>query len=92
MEAFMQWMSTSDKSLSSNNPIVLIKFVNDMYAIIYDTSLSNEIEVGIKAGIPYCKYCKSNDCGHVGFTICEEQLGGHRYDGKEQTAEDIVDS
>jgi len=92
-EAFMQWMGSSDKkSLSSGNPIVLIKFINDVSTILYDTTLSNNIEVKLTGGVPYCKHCKSDDCTHVGFTICLEQLGGHRHDGKEETTDDIVDS
>lgn len=90
-EAFMKWMGSSDKkSLSSGNPIVLIKFINDVSTILYDTTLSNNIEVKLTGGVPYCKHCKSDDCAHVGFTICLEQLGGHRHDGKEETTDDIV--
>jgi hypothetical protein len=92
-EAFMQWMgSTNKKSLTSDNPIVLIKFVNDVHTVLYDTTLSKEVEVILTGGIPYCKYCRSDDCAHVGFTICLEQLGGHRHDGKEETIDDIVGS
>ena len=92
-EAFMQWMGSSDKkSLTSDNPIVLIKFVNDMHTVLYDTTISKEVEVRLTGGIPYCKYCKSDECAHVGFTICLEQLGGHRHDGKEETIDDIVGS
>ena len=92
-EAFMRWMGSSDKkSLSSGNPIVLIKFINDVSTILYDTTLSNNIEVKLTGGVPYCKHCKSDDCAHVGFTICLEQLRGHRHDGKEETTDDIVGS
>ena len=92
-EAFMQWMGSSDKkSLTSDNPIVLIKFVNDMHTVLYDTTLSKEVEVRLTGGIPYCNYCKSDECAHVGFTICLEQLGGHRHDGKEETTDDMVGS
>ncbi|MDW0143663.1 MAG: hypothetical protein QOK69_01645 [Nitrososphaeraceae archaeon] len=92
-EAFMKWMGSSDKkSLISGNPIVLIKFINDVSTILYDTTLSNNIEVKLTGGVPYCNYCKSDDCAHVGFTICLEQLGGHRHDGKEETTDDIVGS
>lgn len=52
-EAFMQWMGSSDKkSLSSGNPIVLIKFINDVSTILYDTTLSNNIEVKLTGGVP----------------------------------------
>lgn len=92
-EAFMQWMGSPDKkSLKSDNPIVLVKFINDVHTVLYDTSLSKEVEVKLSSGIPYCNYCKSDDCAHVGFTICVEQLGRHRHDGKEETIEEIVDS
>lgn len=92
-EAFMLWMSSSDKkSLTSDNPIVLIKFVNDAHTVLYDRNLSKEVEVRLTEGIPYCNYCKSDECAHVGFTICIEQLGRHRNDGKEETIDDIVSS
>jgi enoyl-CoA hydratase/carnithine racemase len=41
---------------------------------------------------PYCRYCKLDDCSHVGFALCVEQLYGHRRGraGKEQTVDDIV--
>jgi hypothetical protein len=92
-EAFMQWMGSSDKkSLISDNPIVLTKFVNDVHTVLYDTSLSKEIDVKLTGGIPYCNYCKSDECAHVGFTICLEQLEGHRPNGEEETVDDIVNS
>jgi hypothetical protein len=92
-EAFMQWMGSSDKkSHTSDNPIVLTKFVNDVHTVLYDTSLSKEIDVKLTGGIPYCNYCKSDECAHVGFTICLEQLEGHRPNGEEETVDDIVDS
>lgn len=91
-EAFMQWMGSSDKkSVTSDNPIVLKKFVNDVHTVLYDTSLSMEIDVKLTGGIPYCNYCKSDECAHVGFTICLEQLEGHRPNGEEETVDDIVD-
>ena len=92
-DAFMQWMNSADKkSLSSANPIVLIKFMNDVHTVLYDTTLAKEIDVESSNGIPYCNYCKSDDCAHVGFTICLEQLEGHRRADKEETVDDIVDS
>ena len=92
-EAFMHWMSSPDrKSLTSDNPIILIKFVNDVNTVLYDTSLAKEVDVNFTGGIPYCNYCKSDECAHVGFTICLEQLEGHRPSGEEETVDDIVDS
>jgi hypothetical protein len=92
-EAFMQWMGSSDKkSVTSDNPMVLKKFINDVHTVLYDTSLSREIDVKLTGGIPYCNYCKSNECAHIGFTICLEQLEGHRPNGEEETVDDIIDS
>lgn len=91
-EAFIQWMGSSDKkSVTSDNPIILKRFVNDVHTVLYDTSLSKEIDIKLTGGIPYCSYCKSDECAHVGFTICLEQLEGHRPNGEEETVDDIVD-
>ncbi|HXX99037.1 MAG TPA: hypothetical protein VEL11_18250 [Candidatus Bathyarchaeia archaeon] len=90
--AFMHWLNSEDKrSLSStDNPIVLLKFINDKHTILYDTNLHEEVDVEINEGIPYCKYCKEDDCAHVGFAIEIEQLFGHSRSGKEETIEDII--
>ena len=90
-EAFMQWMGSPDKkSLTCDNPIVLIRFINDVHAVLYDTSLSKEVEVRLASGIPYCSYCKSDDCAHIGFTICVEQLVRHGHIGNDETIEEII--
>ena len=90
--AFMHWMNSENKkSITSDNPIVLLKFVNDKHTILYDTDLHSEVDVHINEGVPYCKYCKLDDCSHVGFAICIEELYGHRRgSGKEETIDDIV--
>jgi hypothetical protein len=90
--AFMHWMNSENKkSITSDNPIVLLKFVNDRHTILYDTDLHSEVDVHINEGVPYCKYCKLDDCSHVGFAICIEELYGHRRGrGKEETIDDIV--
>jgi hypothetical protein len=90
--AFMHWLNSEDKqSLSStDNPIVLLKFVNDKHTILYDTRLCKEVDVEISKGVPFCRYCKEDDCAHVGFAVCIEQLCGHRRTRKEETAEDIL--
>lgn len=90
--AFMCWMNSENKkSISSDNPIVLLKFVNDKHTILYDTDLHSEVDVQINEGVPYCKYCKLDDCSHVGFAVCVEELYGHRRGrGKEQTIDDIT--
>ena len=90
--AFMHWLNSDDKrSLSfADNPIVLLKFINDKHTILHDTRLHADVDVEINKGIPYCKYCKEDDCAHVGFAICVEQLYGHRRSGTEERIEDII--
>ena len=90
--AFMHWMNSENKkSITSDNPIVLLKFVNDRHTILYDTDLHSEVYVQINEGVPYCKYCKLDDCSHVGFAVCLEELYGHRRGrGKEETVDDII--
>jgi hypothetical protein len=90
--AFMHWMNSENKkSITSDNPIVLLKFVNDRHTILYDTDLHSEVDVQINEGVPYCKYCKLDDCSHVGFAVCLEELYGHRRGrGKEETVDDII--
>jgi hypothetical protein len=90
--AFMHWLNSDDKkSLApTTNPIVLLKFVNDVHTILYDTYLCAEIDVEINKGIPHCKHCNEGDCAHVGFAICIEQLYGNRRSGTGETVEDII--
>jgi hypothetical protein len=91
--AFMHWMNSENKkSIASDNPIILLKFINDKHTILFDTDLHSEVDVQINEGVPYCKYCKLDDCSHVGFAVCVEELYGHRRGrgGKEETVDDIV--
>ena len=75
----MCWMNSENKqSTSFDNPILLLKFVNDKQTILYDTDLHSKVNVNIYKGVPYCKYCEEDDCSHVGFAICVEQLYDHR--------------
>jgi hypothetical protein len=66
--------SENRQSTSFDNPIILLKFVNDKQTILYDTDLHSEGNVDIHKGVSYCKYCEEDDCSHVGFAICVEQL------------------
>jgi hypothetical protein len=93
MSAFMHWLNSEDKkSLSSENPIVLLKFMNDRHTVLYDTNLHKQLEVEIYNGVPICKYCEADDCAHVGFAIEVEQLFGHRHSGGvEQKIEDVLE-
>jgi hypothetical protein len=93
MSAFMHWLNSEDKkSLSGENPIVLLKFMNDKQTILYDTNLHRQLEVEICNGVPICNCCKEDDCAHVGFAIEVEQLfGHHRGGGTEQKIEDFLE-
>jgi hypothetical protein len=93
ISAFMHWLNSEDKkSLSGENSIVLMKFMDDRHTILYDTTLRTQVEVQINNGIPLCKYCNQDDCAHVGFAIEVEQLFGHRRGGgAEQNAEDLLE-
>ena len=72
-EAFMQWLGSDDKTSGSNNPIILKQFVNNKYAILYDNILRQDVIIETHEGVPFCKSCNTDDCGHVGFTILLEQ-------------------
>ena len=73
--AFMQWLNSQDKNSTAtyNNPIILKEFVNNKYSILYDNNLAHDIIVERHDGVPRCRTCNADDCGHVGFTICLEQ-------------------
>jgi len=91
--AFVHWLNSEDKkSLAGENPIVLLKFLNDIHTILYDTHLQKQLEVEVKNGVPFCTYCQEDDCAHVGFAIEVEQLFGHRPAGEtEQKMEDLIE-
>lgn len=72
-EAFMHWLGSDDKMSSSSNPIILKQFVRNRYAILYDNTLGHSVTVETHDGVPFCKSCNTDDCGHVGFTILLEQ-------------------
>jgi hypothetical protein len=69
----MQWLASDDKVSSSKNPIILKQFADNKYTILYDSTLGRDIVVETHEGVPYCKSCDTDDCGHVGFTILLEQ-------------------
>jgi hypothetical protein len=88
--AFIKWMCSSDKkSLTSENPIVLIKLLNGNNTLLYDTDMSIPVRVKLIEGVLFCESCKSDECAHVGFTIRLNQLinRGH---GSEKTIDDVI--
>jgi hypothetical protein len=74
--AFIHWLNSTHKSSTIENPITVKDFVNDKRTVLWDNTIPAEVEVETKDGVPVCKYCKADDCAHVGFTICLEQLHG----------------
>lgn len=75
-EAFMQWLGSDDKMSASSNPIILKQFVRNKYTVLYDNTLGHDVIVETHDGVPFCKTCNTDDCGHVGFTI----LLGQKYE------------
>ena len=89
--AFMKWMGSSNKkSLTSENPIVLIKLVNGNNTLLYDTGMSMPVQVKLIEGVLFCKTCKSDECAHVGFIIRLNQLVTRRHD-REMTIDEVID-
>jgi hypothetical protein len=74
--AFIHWLNSTHKNSTIENPIVVKSFENDRCTMLWDSSVQSEVNVETKEGVPMCQYCKADDCAHVGFTICLEQLHG----------------
>ncbi|HEY3524910.1 MAG TPA: hypothetical protein VGK47_01845 [Nitrososphaeraceae archaeon] len=72
-EAFMQWLGSDDKTCASGNPIIPKQYEHNKYAVLYDNTIDKDVTVETHAGIPFCKTCNTDDCGHVGFTILLDQ-------------------
>jgi hypothetical protein len=70
---FGLWLNAeNEKSLAI--PVIMKEFTEGKRAVLQDNSLQKEVIVNIVEGIPFCNECRSNDCAHVGFAICAEQL------------------
>jgi hypothetical protein len=70
---FGLWLNAENrKSLAI--PIMMKNFAEGRRAVLQDNALQKEVIVNIVEGIPFCNECRSNDCAHVGFVICAEQL------------------
>lgn len=74
--AFIHWLNSTHKKSTIENPFVVKDFQNDKFTVLWDSSVQAEVHVDTKDGVPICQYCKADDCAHVGFTICLEQLHG----------------
>jgi hypothetical protein len=70
---FGLWLNAEDKK-SLTTPIIMKEFAEGRRVLLQDNLLQKEVIVNIVEGIPFCNECRSNDCAHVGFAICAEQL------------------
>ena len=70
---FGLWLNAENKK-SLAIPIIMKEFTEGKRAVLQDHNLQKEVIVNIVEGIPFCIECRSNDCAHVGFAICAEQL------------------
>ena len=80
ISAFTLWLGVNGKN-SAAIPITMKQFrpsINNKVVVsLRDNILQKDIHVGIVDGIPFCNGCRSNDCAHVGFAVCAEQLNLH---------------
>ncbi len=79
--AFLSWMNCksfirNDDDYKPNPPLILkhVNFPNVTLVRIFDRCLNSDIIVDIVDGVPLCKSCITDDCSHIGFTICIKQL------------------
>ena len=70
---FGLWLNAENKK-SLAIPIVMKEFAEGRKAVLQDNILQKEVIVNIVEGIPFCNECRANDCAHVGFVICTEQM------------------
>lgn len=77
--AFLNWMNC--KSFLGDdyqvNPPMMLKNIDlpkPTQVKLYDRYLGKAIIVNMVDSVPQCKNCSSDDCSHVGFTICLLQL------------------
>jgi hypothetical protein len=70
---FGLWLNAENKK-SLLIPIIMKEFAEGRRALLQDNILQKEVIVNIVEGIPFCNECRANDCAHVGFVICTEQM------------------
>ena len=65
----MRWLGSENRISASSNPIILKQFVRNRYTVLYDSTLGQDVIVETHNGVPFCRSCNADNCGHVGFTI-----------------------
>ena len=69
---FMRWLVNKDTN--SGSTIIIVKdYLDNKYVILFDKSISKDVIVGYREGMPWCVTCNTDDCAHVGFAICLKQ-------------------
>ncbi len=77
--AFLNWMNCKsfDSEGYDQSPPLTLKYV-DFPKVglirLFDRFLGQDVFVDIIDCVPLCKACITDDCSHVGFTICLLQL------------------
>jgi len=72
--AFGLWLNEGENRNSSTVPLTLKVFHQDKMVLLHDNILEKDVVVRIADGVPFCNECKTDDCLHVGFAICAEQM------------------
>jgi hypothetical protein len=77
ISAFTLWLGENENL--AKMPITMRHFGQDIdkavvVVSLHDNILRKYVTVDIVEGIPFCSECKSNDCAHVGFAVCAEQM------------------
>ena len=79
VSAFTLWLGSKGKD-SIVTPIAMKQFtpsIRKVVVLLQDNILQKDIIVDIVDGVPFCNECRANDCAHVGFVICAEQMNLH---------------
>lgn len=72
--AFGLWLNDEESRDSLTISLTMKEFHQDKAILLRDNILQKEVTVRIVEGVPFCNECRSDDCMHVGFAICAEQM------------------
>ncbi|MFL6494741.1 MAG: hypothetical protein ACJ70N_08040, partial [Nitrososphaera sp.] len=76
ISAFTLWLGENEDF--AKMPITMRHFTQGIDKVVVvslqDNILRRYVTVDVVEGVPFCNECKSNDCAHVGFAVCAEQM------------------
>lgn len=72
--AFGLWLKDEESRDSLAISFTMKEFHQDNAILLRDNILQEEVTVRIVEGVPFCNECRLDDCMHVGFAICAEQM------------------